>query len=376
MSDVVHLTKQLISYPSITPNDAGCQALMIEHLTRLGFEITILPSGKVTNFWAQKGNSQPLFVFAGHTDVVDIGNRDKWLSDPFAAEIRDDKLYGRGAADMKGSLAAMLIACERFYASQPNPRGSLGFMITSGEEGDDFLDGTPIIMQHLVKNNMAIDYCVVGEPSSLDHVGDVIRVGRRGSLSATLVIHGKQGHVAYPNLAENPIHRALAPLHALSHTSWDHGNSYFPPTSFQITQLHVNNTSHNIIPGELYAAFNFRFSPESSVDELKQRVAAEFKKNHLDYELTWILSGNPFLSEHGKLIATTQQVIKKIQGFTAQESTGGGTSDGRFIAPFVKQIIELGPCNATIHQVNECVVAADLDRLAEIYLGLLQELIG
>lgn len=375
MSDVVQLTQQLISYPSITPNDAGCQALMIEHLTRLGFAITILPSGKVTNFWAQKGKAKPLFVFAGHTDVVEIGNKQKWHSEPFVAEIRDGYLFGRGAADMKGSLAAMLIACERFYKNEPEPKVSIGFMITSGEEGDEFLDGTPIIMQHLTKNNIAIDFCLIGEPSSHAQVGDTIRIGRRGSLTGKCIIHGKQGHVAYPDKAENPIHRALPALTALSQTTWDNGNHYFPPTSFQFTQMRVDNTANNIIPGELSLAFNFRFSPEVSAELLKQKVEFELNQHQLNYECEWTLSGNPFLSQYGKLISTTQQAVKKIQGISVELSTGGGTSDGRFIAPHVKEIIELGPCNGTIHQVNECVAVTDLESLVEIYLEILRSIL-
>lgn len=373
-SAVLQLAQALIARPSVTPVDAGCQDLMIERLERLGFEITRLPFGEVQNFWAQRGSSSPLFVFAGHTDVVPTGPLDAWHSDPFAPTLRDDVLYGRGAADMKGSLAAMLVAVERFVTLHPQHHGSIGFLITSDEEGPA-VNGTVKVVEWLRQRNRRIDYCLVGEPSSSEALGDTIKNGRRGSLNGRLVIKGVQGHIAYPQLADNPVHKALPALDELVRIEWDAGNDYFEPTRLQISNIHAGTGASNVIPGTCTVDFNFRFSPASSDAGLRAGVEAVLNRHGLDYELTWSLSGQPFLTPPGELVNAARAAIRATTGREAALSTGGGTSDGRFIAPTGAQVIELGPINASIHKINEHVRATDLDQLAEIYRDILERLL-
>ncbi|MEW6612065.1 MAG: succinyl-diaminopimelate desuccinylase [Pseudomonadota bacterium] len=373
-SAVLQLAQALIARPSVTPEDAGCQDLMIERLERLGFEITRLPFGEVQNFWAQRGSSGPLFVFAGHTDVVPTGPLEAWHSDPFTPALRDGVLYGRGAADMKGSLAAMLVAVERFVALHPQHHGSIGFLITSDEEGPA-VNGTVKVVEWLRQHNRRIDYCLVGEPSSGEALGDTIKNGRRGSLNGRLVIKGVQGHIAYPQLADNPVHKALPALDELVRIEWDAGNDYFEPTRLQISNIHAGTGASNVIPGTCTVDFNFRFSPASSDAGLRAGVEAVLNRHGLDYELTWSLSGQPFLTPPGELVNAARAAIRAATGREAALSTGGGTSDGRFIAPTGAQVIELGPINASIHKLNEHVRAADLDQLAEIYRDILERLL-
>jgi len=376
MNNVLDLTKQLISIPSITPEDAGCQEILIERLEKIGFKVTRLPFNKVSNFWARRGEQQPLLVFAGHTDVVTSGPLEQWTSDPFKPEIRDDYLYGRGAADMKSSVAAMLIACEQFIAKHPKHQGSIGFLITSGEDGNDFLDGTPIVMNYLAEQNETIDWCLIGEPSSHEKLGDTIRNGRRGSINGHLIVHGKQGHVAYPQMAKNPIHLVAPALLELSNTLWDQGNDYFPPSSFQITNLHAGKGARNVIPAQCEVVFNCRYSSELHYEDIKQRVTEIVDKHHLDYTLNWALSGEPFITQSdNKLIHACQQAIKTVTGVEAALSTGGGTSDGRFIAPSGAAVIEFGPSNETIHQIDERVKVSDLEKLVAIYEQVLHLLL-
>ncbi len=374
MSATLELAKDLISRQSVTPKDEGCQALMMERLERLGFKLEPMPFGEVSNFWARRGTEGPLFCFAGHTDVVPTGPEAHWDSPPFAAEIKDGLLYGRGAADMKGSLAAMITAVEAYVGKHPDHPGSIAFLITSDEEGPA-ADGTVRVVKTLEARNEKIDYCLVGEPSSTDRVGDVIKNGRRGSLNGVLRVIGKQGHVAYPHLANNPLH-AFAPVMArLCAEQWDQGNASFPPTSFQISNLNVGTGAENVIPGELKALINFRFSTESTADSLCERVEAMLDEGDFKYELNWRLSGHPFLTAEGELVDAAQQAVDKIAGYPAELSTAGGTSDGRFIAPTGAQVLELGPLNATIHQVNECVGVEDLDTLSAIYSEILEILL-
>lgn len=375
MNDVISLTKELISRPSVTPDDAGCQEILIKRLVNLGFEIEPLPFGEVKNFWAKRGNSSPLFVFVGHTDVVPPGPLEHWTSPPFQPEVRDNYLYGRGAADMKGSIAAMLIACEKFITTQPQHQGSIAWLITSDEEGPS-VDGTAKVVEYLKQKNEKISWCLVGEPGCENQFGDTIKIGRRGTLSANLVIYGKQGHIAYPQLADNPIHRALAALAELTNTVWDSGNSYFQPTSFQFSNIHAGTGAGNIIPGELQAQFNLRYSPEVTADSLQKKITSILEQHNLQYNITWHHSGQPFLTKPGKLVNTLQESIKAIAGITANLSTHGGTSDGRFIAPLCDELVEFGPCNRTIHHINECVAVSDLINLVAVYEGLLTKLLG
>lgn len=374
MSDTLELAKDLISRASVTPEDAGCQLLMQQRLRAIGFETEDLPFGEVSNFWARRGNSAPLLVFAGHTDVVPTGPLDAWDSDPFTPEIRDGMLYGRGAADMKGSLAAMVTACESFVAEHPNHKGSIGFLITSDEEGPS-IDGTVKVVEHLVKAGIKIDMCLVGEPSSTEQLGDVIKNGRRGSLNGKLTVHGKQGHVAYPELAINPIHLAAPALAELAAIEWDQGNDYFPPTSFQISNIHSGTGAENVVPGELKAEFNLRYSTELTEQQIRAQVCEVLDRRELPYTLDWRLSGEPFLTPAGKLVEATSQAINSITHIETRLSTSGGTSDGRFIAPTGAQVLELGPINATIHQVNECVEVEALDKLSGIYHAMLKNLL-
>jgi succinyl-diaminopimelate desuccinylase len=375
MSPTLALTKALIERASVTPSDGGCHALLAERLEAMGFVVESLPFGDVQNFWARLGTQGPLFAFAGHTDVVPPGPSEHWDSDPFAPQVRDGILYGRGAADMKGSIAAMITACERLVASGRPLRGSIAFLITSDEEGSA-VNGTVKVVEVLEKRQEKIQYCIVGEPSSTSQVGDVIKIGRRGSLHGRLTVHGIQGHVAYPHLARNPIHRAMAPLDALCRERWDKGNESFPPTSFQISNIHAGKGTDNVIPGELDVAFNFRYSTALTEEAIKARTKAILDANGLEYSLSWHLSGKPFLTQRGTLIDIVAASIKAVTGIDTECSTTGGTSDGRFIAPTGAQLLELGPCNATIHKVNENVRVADLDALSRIYEDVLTRLVG
>lgn len=375
MSDVQRILAQLIRFPSITPEDKGCQAFMMQYLERLGFTCYPMNSGLVTNFFAIYGSVGPLLVFAGHTDVVPLGDLSKWHTDPFELTEKDGMLYGRGTADMKGSLACMLIMAERFLTTYPSFPGRLGFLITSGEEGDLYQFGTPYVMEQLTKQGITIDYCVVGEPSSTNYTGDVVKIGRRGSLGATIHTHGKQGHVAYPHLAENPIHQIVPVLAELTTNHWDEGNAYFPPTSLQITSLHSGGQANNIIPGELSLQLNFRYSTEQTEDTLKEAVHSAFARGNIKPEIDWRLSGEPFLTDKGQLLESVKSAIEQHIGQTPELSTSGGTSDGRFIAPYGVEVVEIGPTNATIHQVNESVSLQDLTSLEQIYFSISEKLL-
>jgi len=367
------LARQLIERPSITPDDQGCQKLMAERLQSVGFHCEHLRFGEVDNLWAIWGSAGPIFCFAGHTDVVPTGPESRWTSPPFTATERDGLLYGRGAADMKGSLAAMIVASEGFVQNYPDANIRLAFLVTSDEEGEA-LNGTRKVMEWLQANDRQIRWCMVGEPSSTTHLGDVIKIGRRGSLNGRLCIRGVQGHIAYPHLADNPISRAIPALQDLLAAEWDAGNAHFPATSLQISNIHAGTGATNVIPGELELLFNFRFSTETTAEELQSSVKAILDRHQLDYELVWQLSGNPFLTEPGELIEAARQAVAEQLGRTPELSTSGGTSDGRFIAPSGAEVIELGPVNATIHQVNECVRCDDLEALTGVYLDLLTRL--
>lgn len=374
LTPTLSLAIDLIARPSVTPEDAGCQELLIQRLEKLGFDIERLPFEDVTNFWARRGKEGPLFCFAGHTDVVPSGPASQWSHPPFEPQIHEGNLYGRGAADMKGSIAAFITALERFIDHHPDHLGSIALLITSDEEGD-FINGTPRVVDVLEARSEKIDWCIVGEPSSSKQLGDVIKNGRRGSISGTLMIHGKQGHVAYPHLVRNPIHLAAPALAELSAEIWDQGNDYFPPTSLQISNIHAGTGATNVVPGELEAKFNLRFSTELNAAQIKTRVHAILDRHKLEYALDWVLSGNPFITEEGSLVNACRDSIKAITGIDTELSTSGGTSDGRFIAPTGAQVVELGPCNATIHQINEHVRAKDLDTLSELYENILARLL-
>lgn len=370
----LQLAQDLIRRRSVTPDDQGCQDLMIERLEAIGFEVERLRFEDVDNFWARRGNEGPLIVFAGHTDVVPTGPVDEWQHDPFAADVVDDVLYGRGAADMKSSLAAFITAIEDFVEAHPQHKGSIGLLITSDEEGPS-INGTTKVVQWLQQNKINIDYCVVGEPSSEKELGDIIKNGRRGSLNGKLRIIGKQGHVAYPHLAANPIHLVAPALAELVAETWDEGNEYFPATSFQVSNIHGGTGAENVIPGKLEIDFNFRFSTSVTEAELKQRTESILHRHGLDYQIDWRLSGNPFLTPVGVLVEAAQQAVNKVLGRTPELSTGGGTSDGRFIAPTGAEVVELGPLNQTIHQVNEHVAASDPAKLSSIYRQILENLL-
>ncbi len=374
-SPVLALARDLIARPSVTPEDAGCQQLMADHLAALGFTIEPMVFHDTTNLWARRGSEGPLFCFAGHTDVVPPGPLAKWDSPPFEPQVRDGMLYGRGAADMKGSLAAMLVAVERFVTAHPDHRGSIAFLITSDEEGP-FINGTPKVVETLEARGEKITWCLVGEPSSTRQVGDVVKNGRRGSITGDLLVKGVQGHVAYPHLGRNPIHQAAPALAELATTVWDQGNDFFPPTSFQIPNISAGTGASNVIPGELQVQFNFRFSTELTDVAIKEKVHALLDRHGLDYELNWTLSGHPFLTASGELVEATVAAIRDVSGLTTELSTSGGTSDGRFIAPTGAQVIELGPINATIHKLNECVKVADLEQLTDMYAAILRRLLA
>ena len=375
MSRVLEYTCELIRRASVTPEDAGCQQWMAEKLEALGFRCEHLRFGEVDNLWARRGDQGPLLVFAGHTDVVPTGDEKKWSSPPFQPEIRDGMLYGRGAADMKGSIAAFMVAIEEFVDSHPEHSGSIGLLITADEEGPA-VNGTIKVVEHLQQRNEHIDYCIVGEPSSTNVVGDVIKNGRRGSLGGVLRVKGVQGHVAYPHLADNPIHRVTPVLAELAAETWDNGNEFFPATSFQISNIHAGTGATNVIPGECEVVFNFRFSTEVTAAQLKARVEVMLAEHDLDYELDWNLSGQPFLTERGTLVNAVVEAIRDITGRETELSTAGGTSDGRFIAPTGAQVVELGPINATIHKIDEHTPVAELDQLALIYQRPLQKLLA
>lgn len=373
-SETLLLAKALIQRPSVTPEDAGCQSLMNERLAKLGFNIEELFYTDTLNTWARKGTGSPHFCFAGHTDVVPTGNVNDWDFPPFAAHVENGYLHGRGAADMKGALAAMVVATERFIAKYPNHKGSISYLITSDEEGP-FVNGTTKVVDLLESRNEKIDMCLVGEPSSRDVLGDVVKNGRRGSLTGHLTLIGKQGHVAYPHLAKNPIHLAGKLIDELSTTVWDNGNDFFPATSFQISNIHGGTGAGNVIPGTVDIQFNFRFSTEVTAEDLKAKVVAILEKHQLNFRLDWTLNGLPFLTEPGILLDATLKAIQSVTGVRSTPETTGGTSDGRFIAQTGCKVIELGPINKTIHQVNECVAVKDLDTLTDIYEAILVELL-
>lgn len=370
MKALLQLLRELVARSSVTPEDAECQAFMIQELQRCGFVCETFDNFPVKNFFARLGTDAPLLVFAGHTDVVPVGDENQWHSPPFQLTEINGRLVGRGVADMKGSLAAMLHAVARFAADYPDFSGSLGFLITSGEEGDLFDQGTPYVMSELQKRGVKMDYCIVGEPSSTTTVGDVIKIGRRGSLTARLTLKGLQGHVAYPHLADNPIHRISPALAELTATQWDQGNAHFPPTTLQITQIQSGGQAGNIIPGELTLQFNCRFSTEQSVESLQKKILQIFQNHDLQPIIDWRVNGLPFLTAHGKLLDKVIQAIQLVAGLKPALSTSGGTSDGRFIAPFGVEVVEVGPVNASIHQVNEWIAPGELEMLEKIYYTL------
>ena len=372
-SATISLSKELISRASVTPEDAGCQKLMTERLAAIGFDIEHLRFDDVDNFWAIRGDSGPILCFAGHTDVVPSGPESSWQTPPFEPTIKDGMLYGRGAADMKGSLAAMIVAVEQFVADNPDHNGRIAFLITSDEEGIA-ANGTVKVVEWLNEQKLIPEYCLVGEPSSSNQCGDTIKNGRRGSLGCTMRIIGQQGHVAYPHLANNPIHVAAPALAELATTEWDQGNDFFPATSFQISNINGGTGATNVIPGELDIVFNFRFSTEVTDQQLRDRTHAILDKHQLNYELNWHLSGQPFLTAEGELVDAAVKAVKEVTGLDTELSTAGGTSDGRFIAPMGTQVVELGPVNATIHQINECASVDDLNKLTMVYQSLLKHL--
>ena len=374
MNNTLELAKSLISQASVTPDDNGCQSIMIERLKKIGFEIHPLKFGDVDNFWATRGNSGPIFAFAGHTDVVPAGNEDAWNTAPFEPTIKGDYLYGRGAADMKGGLASMVTATENFVQDNPNHNGTIAFLITSDEEGVA-INGTVKVMDYLDENDTKIDYCLLGEPSSTSITGDVIKNGRRGSLNGVINVNGQQGHVAYPHLAKNPIHFIAPALNDLCLQEWDSGNEYFPATSFQISNFHSGGGVTNVVPGEAKVMFNFRYSTETTKEELMAKVHEILDNHNIDYTLDWHHSGNPFLTPVGDLVSACVSAIEETKDITPELSTSGGTSDGRFIAQEGTQVVELGPVNATIHQINESILVKDLEDLSSIYTKVLTRIL-
>lgn len=374
-SDTIKLLIDLVQRDSVTPQDKGCQELIGTRLRQYGFNLESIPANGVSNLWARRGNEAPLMVFAGHTDVVPTGDPDNWTSPPFAAQIVDGHLVGRGAADMKGGVAAMVTAIEHFIASNENHLGSIAVLLTSDEEGPA-VDGTRAVIERLQNRNETIDYCIVAEPTSTSTLGDVIRHGRRGSLGGKLIVKGKQGHVAYPHLADNPIHRVMPMLAELVSITWDKGNDHFPPTSLQISNIHAGTGASNVIPGNVTIDFNLRYSPESTIEQIKSALQTLCEKHQLAYEIDWHDSAHPFITSPGTLTDAVQQAIREESGISAILDTGGGTSDGRFIAPTGAQVIEFGPINATIHQVDERVSCKDIDALTRIYESVLHQLLG
>ncbi len=373
--NALDLTQELIRRRSVTPEDEDCQALIAQRLSRIGFQCESIQCGEVTNLWARRGTSGPLLCFAGHTDVVPTGPLSEWHSDPFVPSIRDGRLYGRGAADMKSSIAAFIIAVEAFVAERAGHSGSIAFLITSDEEGPS-VDGTVRVVERLKARNERIDYCLVGEPSSVNVLGDMIKNGRRGSLSGKLTVRGVQGHIAYPHLVKNPILMLAPALTELGAIQWDAGNEYFPATSFQVSNIHAGTGANNVVPGSLEMDFNFRFSTECTAQSLKERTDEVLRRHGLDYSIDWHLSGSPFLTERGALVAAVQSAIKAVNGVVPELSTSGGTSDGRFIADICPQIVELGPVNASIHKLNEHIDLQALEDLPRIYLGILRTLLA
>ncbi len=374
MSETLALLQDLIQRQSVTPEDAGCQDVLVERLSKIGFQEERLNFADTQNIWLKRGETKPLLTFLGHTDVVPPGPLERWDSPPFHPTIRDGRLYGRGAADMKSGVACFITAVERFIARHPEHQGSIALMITSDEEGAA-THGVVKVVEVLEQRNEKIDWCLVGEPSSDKQLGDVIRVGRRGSLCAKLTVKGIQGHVAYPNIADNPIHSFAPALKELTEEVWDNGNQFFPPTSLQVSNINSGTGAENIIPGSAEIQFNLRFCTELDEQTIKQRTAAIFDKYDFDYDLQWRLSGNPFLTEGGALINAAHKAIKQVTGIETLDDTGGGTSDGRFIAPTGAEVIELGPLNESIHKINENVPVADLETLSEIYEQMLVELL-
>ncbi len=373
-SATLELTEQLIRRPSVSPEDQGCLQIIAARLEALGFNVEWLNFGPVENIWARHGSSGPLLCFAGHTDVVPTGPREEWATDPFEPSVKDGLLYGRGAADMKSGLAAMITATERFIAKYPDHKGTLAFLLTSDEEGPS-IDGTRRVMEVLEARNEKIDWCVVGEPTSTDALGDTIKIGRRGSLSGKLTVHGIQGHVAYPHLADNPVHSVAPALAELAARTWDKGNEFFQPTTFQISNVNAGTGAPNVIPGELKARFNIRFSTEQTVEKLQQTITGILDRHKVNYTLEWFVSGLPFFTAPGILSEAVRQAVLEHTGRTPEMSTTGGTSDGRFIAPTGAQVVELGVLNATIHKVNECVRIADIDTLSSTYERVMELLL-
>jgi succinyl-diaminopimelate desuccinylase len=375
LQEALALAQQLIRRRSVTPDDAGCQEYLASRLAEAGFTCESIRCGAVTNLWARRGAARPLLCFAGHTDVVPTGPLDEWLSEPFTPTIRDGRLYGRGAADMKSSIAAFVIAVEAFVRERPKHAGSIALLLTSDEEGPS-IDGTVKVVDLLKQRGESIDYCIVGEPSSSDALGDMVRVGRRGSLSARLTVRGVQGHVAYPEQVKNPIHLLAPALAEVAATTWDDGNEFFPPTSFQVSNLNAGTGAENVVPGSALLLCNFRFSTASTESSLKERFEAVLRRHGLDYSVTWTLAGKPFLSRAGKLTEAVTNSIQANTGCTPRRSTGGGTSDGRFIIDICPEIVELGPINASIHKLNEHVELAALEKLPRIYLDILRSLLA
>lgn len=374
MKEVVELAKELLLRPSVTPDDAGCQALIAERLQRAGFACEQLRFGEVDNLWATHGSGGPVLALLGHTDVVPAGPREDWSSDPFVPEIRDGVLYGRGAADMKGSVAAFVVALERFVAAHPGHAGTVALLLTSDEEGDA-IDGVRRVADLFRERGQNIDWCITGEPSSQQKLGDLLRVGRRGTLSATLTVKGVQGHVAYPEKARNPIHQAMPALAELAAHRWDEGYESFPPTSLQISNVHAGTGANNVIPGELQALFNLRYNPHWRAEQLEQRCESVLRAHGLEYSIHWHRGGEPFYTPEGPLRAAAREVLARFAGAAPLESTGGGTSDARFIAPLGAQCVEIGPVNASIHKVDENVTVADLEALPDLYLALIERLL-
>ncbi|MDR4652996.1 MAG: succinyl-diaminopimelate desuccinylase [Nitrosomonas sp.] len=373
-NDTLELTRQLIALRSVTPDDAGCQPLLAQRLEQAGFQIEHLRFGEVDNLWARRGNTAPLLCFAGHTDVVPTGPLEQWSSDPFTPAIRNGCLYGRGAADMKASLAAFITAIEAFIAQHPQHKGSIALLITSDEEGPA-VNGTVKVVETLKARNETLDYCIVGEPTCVNRLGDTIKNGRRGSLSGYLTVHGVQGHIAYPHLAKNPIHLAAPAIAELAGITWDNGNEYFPPTTWHISNINGGTGATNIIPGAVSLIFNFRFSTASTVESLQSKVHEVLDRHALKYDLKWELSGRPFLTAKADLANAMSTAIAQVTGIEPELSTSGGTSDGRFIADICPQVIEFGPCNATIHKLDEHVAVADIEKLSQIYQKTLEQLL-
>jgi succinyl-diaminopimelate desuccinylase len=375
MTDTLQLTEDLLRRQSVSPDDHGCLDVITARLAALGFRIERMPFGPVQNLWARRGDAAPMLCFAGHTDVVPTGPREEWATEPFEPVIRDGILYGRGAADMKSGLAAMVTAMERFVANHPSHRGSLAVLFTSDEEGPS-VDGTRRVMEVLEARNEKIDWCIVGEPTSQEVLGDTIKVGRRGSLSGRLTVHGVQGHIAYPHLADNPVHAFAPALAELVATTWDAGNEFFQPTTFQVSNIAAGTGAPNVIPGELKVRTNLRFSTEQTVESLQRRVIGILDRHRLNYTIEWFVSGLPFLTKPGVLTEAVSQAVSEVTGHTPELSTTGGTSDGRFIAPTGAQVVEFGVANATIHKVNECVRVADIDQLSRAYERVMELLLG